>query len=180
MTTYIAFLRSINVGGHNVTMIRLRELFSELGLINVRSYIQTGNIFFETNRTDRTALTKQIEDHLESALGYPVPTMLRTIPEIEAALALDPFKSIDVADDIRFFILLISKPLPSDLTFPDVSPTGEFKLLAATDGEVLMLYRQVKGRTGNVAAYLEKRFKISATARFWHTMANILEAAKAT
>ena len=46
-TTYIALLRGINVGGHTVKMERLRGLFGELGLERVRSYIQTGNVFFE-------------------------------------------------------------------------------------------------------------------------------------
>ncbi len=88
-TKYIAFLRGINIGGHNIKMERLRELFSQLGFADVRSYIQTGNIFFETTETDRAALARKIELHLFAALGYEVPTFLRTVRETtdEAELA---------------------------------------------------------------------------------------------
>ena len=48
MTQYIALLRGINVGGHTVRMEDLRPLFEELGLENVRTYIQSGNVFFGT------------------------------------------------------------------------------------------------------------------------------------
>ncbi|HEV2405968.1 MAG TPA: DUF1697 domain-containing protein, partial [Ktedonobacterales bacterium] len=75
---YIALLRGVNVGGHVVKMERLRALFAELGLSNVRTYIQSGNVFFDTEQTDRVALTASIEEHLRAALGYAVPVFLRT------------------------------------------------------------------------------------------------------
>src|SRR3712207_3045843 len=53
---YIALLGGINVGGHNVKMEHLRQLFAQLGFANVRSYIQTGNVFFETSEDDRGVL----------------------------------------------------------------------------------------------------------------------------
>ena len=90
-TNYIAFLRGINIGGHNVKMEHLRELVGELGLTHVRSYIQSGNVFFETTEADRACLTRKIEEHLRAALGYEVPTFLRTVAEVERALRLDPF-----------------------------------------------------------------------------------------
>ncbi len=55
---YIALLGGINVGGHNVKMEHLRQLFTQLGFANVRSYIQTGNVFFETSQDDRHVLTQ--------------------------------------------------------------------------------------------------------------------------
>lgn len=58
---YIALLRGVNIGGHQVKMEQLRELFRELGFSSVRSYIQTGNVFFETTDSNRAALTRKIE-----------------------------------------------------------------------------------------------------------------------
>ena len=86
--TYIAFLRAINVAGRTVKMARLRELFAELGFANVRSYIQSGNVFFETDETDRALLTGMIAGHLLQALGYEVGVFLRTIPEVERSSRL--------------------------------------------------------------------------------------------
>lgn len=69
---WIALLRGINVGGHMVKMEHLRRSFTELGLTNVRTYIQTGNVFFEAPEDDRAALAQRIEQHLREALGYDI------------------------------------------------------------------------------------------------------------
>ena len=78
----IAFLRAINVGGHTVKMARLKELFEELGAENVETFIASGNVLFDGLLTE-----KQIEDHLEKALGYAVATFLRTPAQLEKITA---------------------------------------------------------------------------------------------
>ena len=89
---YVAFLRAINVGGHTVRMEQLRKLFEGLGLGSVETFIASGNVIFES-AVGRAALENQIEAALEAALGYPVATFLRTIPEVAAAARLPPFSS---------------------------------------------------------------------------------------
>ena len=84
---YIALLRGINVGGHRVTMERLRELFSELGFASVETFIASGNVIFETDESDTAALEKKIEAYLKQALGYEVATFLRTPRELAAVCA---------------------------------------------------------------------------------------------
>src|ERR1700693_2748626 len=93
---YVALLRGLNIGGHNLAMERLRQLFSELGLSQVRTYIQTGNVFFESTDSDRPRLTGKIERHLRQALGYEVPTFLRTVAELEATIKAAPFSGIEL------------------------------------------------------------------------------------
>jgi len=175
---YIALLRGINIGGHRVKMERLRELFAELGVSNVRSYIQTGNIFFETAKTDRAALTEQIERHLFAALGYEVPTFLRKIEEIENAVELDPFKEIEATLDTRFLITFIPKPLPDDFDLPRLSPKNDYEILRATGGEVFSVLKVTGGSPSNPAALIEKTCKMKTTSRFFGTTIKILQAAK--
>jgi uncharacterized protein (DUF1697 family) len=177
-TLYIAFLRGINVGGHRVKMERLRELFEELELRNVRSYIQTGNVFFETAEIDRARLTRKIEAHLLAALGYEVPAFLRTIAEVEAALRLDPFKPIEATSETRFLITFIPQPLNGALVLPYAAPKNDFEILQATSGEVFSVMRLINGRPANPAAYIEKTCKVKTTSRFFATTVKILEAAK--
>lgn len=178
--SYIAFLRGINIGGHRVKMERLRELFSELGLTNVRSYIQTGNVFFEksADATNRAALTGEIEQHLHRSLGYEVPVFLRTLVEVEHVLQLDPFAHIEPAPDIRLLITFIPQPLPATLKLPFVSPKQDYEILHATPGEVFSLLRIIDGRPSNPAAFIERTCKVKTTSRFFHTTAKILQAAK--
>lgn len=175
--TYIAFLRAINVGGRVVKMERLRALFAELGFANVRTYIQSGNVFFETAETDRSALTLRIEQHLHQALGYEVATLLRTIPEVEQALRLDPFRDVVVTPDTRLYVIFTSGPLPGD-QLPFCSPKGDFELLQATQGEAFVVLHLINGRASNPSAFIERKFGVKATARFFATTAKILQAAK--
>ena len=175
---YIAFLRGINIGGHRVKMERLRELFAELGFADVRNYIQTGNIFFETEKTDRATLTEQIEQHLFENLGYEVPTFLRTIEDVEGAVNLEPFKHIELTADTRFLITFIPKPPPADFILPFVSPKNDYEILQATSGEVFSLLKIINGSPSNPAALIEKTWKMKTTSRFFHTTIKILEAAK--
>lgn len=168
----------MNVGGRVVKMERLRELFAELGLLDVRTFIQSGNVFFETKETDRAALTRKIEAHLLQRLGYEVPTFLRTEDELERALALDPFKDVQIAPGVGLCIMFVSRPLPAGVTLPVRSPKNDFEVLQATAGELFVVVRRVEGRVGNVAAFVEKAFDVKATARFFGTAGKILEAAR--
>ncbi len=177
-TKYIAFLRGVNVGGHVVKMNYLRTLFSELGLVHVRSYIQTGNIFFERMEADRVALTQQLEQRLQEALEFEVPVFLRTINEVEQTVQLNPFKDVEATPDTRHLIIFVSEPLPPDLELPVQSPKNDFELLEYTPGEVFAVLRIINGRVANPVAFIEKTFKVRATARFFGTTIKILHAAK--
>ncbi len=178
MTNYIALLRGINIGGHRVKMEHLRKLFQEAGVAQVRSYIQTGNIFFATDETDRAALTERIEQHLCAALGYDVPVFLRTNAELEEALQLNPFQGFTATEDTRFLITFIPQPLSDDLKFPFVPPKNDYEILHATAGEVFSLLRLVDGRPSNPALFIEKAGKMKTTSRFYATAGKILQAAQ--
>ncbi|MFD0276016.1 DUF1697 domain-containing protein [Kitasatospora sp. NPDC127111] len=182
-TTYIAFLRAVNVGGRTVTMERLRALFGELGLGNVRSYIQSGNIFFTVDEgsadaADRAALTRRIEEHLAAALGYPVPVMLRTVEEVEAVLAAEPFAGVEATPDVRLVVNFLSEPLPADFPVPYTSPKGDYEVIGADPGTAFVVVHLRDGRWKAPANLFGPSFRGSATARFLHTTAKILAAAK--
>lgn len=174
---YIALLRGINIGGHRIKMERLRELFAELDVANVRSFIQTGNVFFESFESDRNALTARIERHLFENLAYEVPTFLRTIEEMESTIESEPFKNIELTADTRFLITFISKPLPDDFVLPYNSPKNDYEILQATKGEVFSVLKITGGSPSNPAAFIEKTCKIKTTSRFFHTTLKILQAA---
>ena len=177
---YIAFLRAINVGKRQVKMTRLRELFVDLGYGDVRTYIQTGNVFFEAPTTDRAALERAIERHLLDALGFVVTTIVRTVAEVAAALASDPFAGIAVTPDTRLCCLFTSAPLPADLALPVIVEQRDFTLtiVASSPDAVFAVIQQVPGKVGNAIAFIEKTYKVRATARFFHTMQKLVAAAQ--
>jgi uncharacterized protein (DUF1697 family) len=177
---YVALLRGINVGGHNVKMDALRGHFGELGFTNVRSYIQSGNVFFESAETDRRKLRETIETHLQSALGYAVPTCLRTVDDLEAVLARDPFHDVEVTPDIRLSVNFLAEPSVIDLPLPYQTSDGAYELIDRTDSELFVVWHLQNGRPGNSYGQIEKQLKVPVTVRFWHTTAKILAAAKVT
>jgi len=174
---YIALLRGINVGGHTVKMDHMRGLFGELGFDRVRSYIQTGNLFFESEETDQQALRTRIEGHLRAALGYAVPTCVRTIEEVEQVLARDPFQGIAVTPEIRLAVTFLAEPAIIDLPVPYPTPDGAYELVGMTTSELFVVWHLQNGRPGNSYGLIEKRVAVPGTTRFWHTTAKILAAA---
>ena len=95
---YIALLRAINVGGHTVTMARLRALCAGVGLRDVTTFIASGNVRFESRASNVGLLERRIERHLETALGFEVATLIRTPAEMQAAAHFDPFGTAPVCD----------------------------------------------------------------------------------
>ncbi|AKU16922.1 hypothetical protein VV02_15405 [Luteipulveratus mongoliensis] len=90
----MAFLRAINVGGHTVTMARLRELVGELGYADVATFIASGNLIVTTDRTPRQ-VEKDVASGLEKALGYAVETYVRTPVELSAIGEAEPFGTVE-------------------------------------------------------------------------------------
>jgi uncharacterized protein (DUF1697 family) len=177
-TMYIALLRGINVGGHSVKMEYLRGLFADLGFAHVRSYIQTGNVFFESSETDKRALRETIERHLRIALGYEVATCVRTVDDVEQLLDLDPFKGIVMTPEIRLAVTFLAEPVTITLPVPYLTPDGAFELIGMTPTELFVVWHLRDGRPGTSYGLLEKRVSVPGTTRFWHTTAKILAAAK--
>jgi len=179
-TEYIALLRGINVRGHQVKMERLRALFSELGFDQVRSYIQTANVFFAAKEHDTSALRTKIEEHLHMSLGYTVATCLRTKEALEAMVSLDPFHAIQVTDEMRLAVTFFAEPVLNTLPLPYLTPDGAYEIIGMTPSEVFVVWHLNNGRPGASYGFLEQHFKVPATTRFWQTTAKILSAAKKT
>jgi uncharacterized protein (DUF1697 family) len=91
MSKYITFLRAINVGGHNVKMDHLRQLFESLGFSSVETFIASGNVIFEAKAGNTKALEKKIETCLHEALGYEVATFIRIDAEVAEIAKYKPF-----------------------------------------------------------------------------------------
>ncbi len=102
MAKYIAFLRSINVGGHVLKMEELRRLFSGMRFSNVETLINSGNVIFETKANADRKLELKIENHLEAALGYEVGTFVRSVEEIHAISVYQPFSRAGLVLNVGF------------------------------------------------------------------------------
>ena len=92
MTTYIAFLRAINVAGHpSVRMEALKAAFSAAGCANVRSYIQSGNVVFDCAEKQAAAIFKKIEARLRPLVGGEPTILFRRVDDLDRLVKANPF-----------------------------------------------------------------------------------------
>ncbi len=96
MAIFIALLRGINVGGKNkIKMTDLKNMFESTGLIRVETYIQSGNVIFESDENEEM-LRKKIEYALEKNFGISAVVVLRTAGELERLIKDCPFSEEEV------------------------------------------------------------------------------------
>ncbi len=106
MHRYVALLRAINVGGRNVKMDVLRDVFVQLGYHAVDTHLASGNVLFDSNANSLLAVRSRIEMALERKLGFEVASILRLQGElVHVAARLDALQSKPgvVAANVGFF-----------------------------------------------------------------------------
>jgi uncharacterized protein (DUF1697 family) len=160
MTRFAAFIRGINVGGHSrLSMAELRAACESLGLKNVRTYLQSGNVVF-----DGTAANA---NKLEKAIGYRV--MLRTPEELRAVVEAHPFRDEAKRDPARTVVFFLADTPSSEITWP-----GPEKA-ARIGRELYAFYPNGMGKSKLTGTFIEKKLGVAATARNHNTVAAMLE-----
>jgi len=111
MTTYIALLRAVNVGGTGkLPMADLKALCAELGFRQIETYIASGNVVFDCDMP-AARVQAQLEKRLLAYAGKTVGVFTRTASEMRAILKRNPFSDKEPKHTYAFF--LNGKP-PSD------------------------------------------------------------------
>lgn len=175
MITYIAFLRGVNVGGHTIKKEEFIEVFSSLGLENVRTFIASGNVLFESSETNEKLLEKKIEEALEKRFGYEVRTMLRTKEELQKMIEEKPFGSTVEDENKKLYVVIQSDKVPVPLSLPLASEKEGYEVIRADKKETYVItYRLANGRFGDLIS-LGKLFgkDIAIIMRNWNTMVRI-------
>jgi len=170
MPLYFAFLRAINVGGHTVTMARLREVFESLGFFKVETFIASGNVVFEADETKTKALETRIEKGLRDALGYEVVTFIRTPSEVAAIAAYAPFPAEAMAQAKGVNVAFLRDEISAETTQKLMGLKTEFDDFLAHGREVYWLCRtrQSDSKISNVL--LEKSLGLRMTIRGENTV----------
>ncbi len=118
---YVALLRAINVGGNNnISMKNLKACFEKAGFKYVSTYINSGNVVFESNGKD-PKLSKKLEDILSKTFKYEAKVVIRSLPEIKKVISSAP-KDWAKRTDIRCNILFLKSPLGTKETVKELSP----------------------------------------------------------
>ena len=151
----------------------LRQMFLSLGFNNVRSYINSGNIIFETSEIDSNAIIKGIHRELNELLEGDVKVFLRNMSQVEEIIALNPFKDIK-SQTTKLFVTFLPEE-PSRKIRPALnSPDMDVEVIFMTNREAFSLARRKNGFPNNL---IETRLGVSATTRGWTTVKRIAKVA---
>ena len=173
MTTWIALLRGINVGGRNILpMEMLKSQLESLKLKNVRTYIQSGNFLFDSTGKTASSLAKKIGEEIERHHGFRPQLVILDCKTFQAVVRSNPFP-MAVSDPKSLHFFFLAEPA----TDPDTSaldkikaPTESFSL---TDRVFYLHAPDGIGRS-KLAANAEKHLGVATTARNYRTVEQLL------
>lgn len=171
MTIYIALLRGINVGGHKrIKMADLKQLLETMGLRMVKTYIQSGNVLFESEEK-ADLLRRRIEEEINKKFGFPVSVILRTAQEFEQIFNNCPFPTDSLPEGESVNVAFLSG-IPSqegvDYLRTVESGRDEYKI----EGKDVYLYFGQSILDSKMAAQLPK-LGVQATVRNWKTVTKL-------
>jgi len=173
MNTYIAWLRGINVGGnHKLPMRELVMVLTGLGLHNVKTYIQSGNVVFQSERTNRAELSQEISAAIGKSHGFAPYTLLLDSQELQAALAANPFAEGEVEPkSLHLFFLDAIPQKPNLVALETIKADNErFALI----DKVFYLHAPDGIGRSKLAENVGKGWGVAITARNWRTVSTVM------
>ncbi len=174
MTKHISLLRGINVGAQKKILMKdLKALYESIGLKNVVTYIQSGNVVFESERS-AAELAVQIREAIQQHYGFEVSVFLRGHQDFKQMVANNPFMTRpDYQPDRLYFTILDTEPSPQDLE--KLTPfIAENEQLLYANG-VVYLHVPAYGRTKLSNNLVENKLKLRATTRNLKTMLELIQ-----
>lgn len=176
MSRHVAFLRAVNVAGHGrAKMSDVRDIFDEAGGKNVSTYIQSGNVIFDSRACDGPIVVAKATRGLRALLGEEPVIMLRTMRRLTDLVDSAPFTGFRMPEPAkRYVVFLLQKPkrLPE---FPLISTVEALHAVAIDGREVFLISGQKKnGFFGFPNNFIEAKLAVSATSRNWSTITKLV------
>jgi len=176
--TYIALMRGINVSGQKkILMADLRTYLEESSFYNVRTYIQSGNIIFESEIANVGEITEKIKSVIKDRYGFDVPTLVRTKQYLLDVVKSNPFVEQTEENSKRIYLTFLDK-------YPDVEFVHKLKEIdySPEEWEIQQdyIYFYSPDNYGNAKMsnnLFEQKLKVSATTRNWRTVNKLIELA---
>ena len=177
MTTYIALLRGINVGGNvKLPMADLRKLVASVGGEDVQTYIQSGNVVFTHTARSAPKLTAELEAAIRHGTGFDIAVVLRTANELGDVIEHNPY---DATDPTKVHVVFLSEaPLATALDKIDAARFAPEEMTSR--GRELYLHLPDGMGRAKLPTQLGKLGPaVSATARNWRTVLKLHDLATA-
>jgi uncharacterized protein (DUF1697 family) len=182
MPVYLALLRGINVSGKKIIKMEdLRKLMATAGFENIKTYIQSGNVIFESPEKNKSKLARSLEFLIEQHYGFDVSVFVVDIEALEKAIDNNPFDNGRVEEEAglkKIYVTFLSEK-PSEENFQKLKqgPIGN-DLIELID---TILYFKLESKASDSKLsnnLIESKLKVRATTRNWNTTLKLLSLMK--
>lgn len=176
MITHLALLRGINVSGHNmIKMEALQKMLENMGFQNVKTYIQSGNVFVDSEDESAASVGFKIKQEIAKVFGYDVPVVTIAKEDLELCFKNNLYLKEKDCDTKKLYVAFISKELTpqalNDLKISQFKPDEA----AIDNSRIYIKYAIGAGKTRLDQKYIEKKLNVVATMRNWNTVTKLLE-----
>lgn len=172
---YVALLRGINVGGNTmIKMTELKAVFEELGFKSVITYINSGNLAFDANKTTEKSLISKVEKAIEHKFNKKIAVVIREQRTIDDVLKNNPFDG-EFESHKEMHVLFMKDKMPDEKRDQLLSQQTKDERFAVVGRDI---YCHLKPGVANSLlgkSYIEKKLKVEFTGRNWRTVEKLSE-----
>jgi uncharacterized protein (DUF1697 family) len=171
MSSFVSLLRGINVGGQKkIPMETLRRVYETLGYARVRTYVQSGNVVFDSAGCATSELVKGIEEQIEKTCGFTVPVFIRQTLELHDILTGNPYLINGSVDPAALHVTFLYQP-PCKNEWESLRPPSDIADEFSLGESVIYLHcPNGYGKTKLSNNFFERKLGVLVTTRNWNTV----------
>ena len=177
-TVFVALLRGVNVGGNNmISMKSLKESFETLGFVNVSTYINSGNIIFQSKEADPRKLERKIEQMLSSEYQLDSKVVLRSLSEMEKLVQALP-RNWDSDSGLRFNVIFLRHSIDSETVIAELSVNSDIEEVLYRPGALLWSVEASQAARSKMVKLSSRKIYKEMTVRNLNTTRKLYELMK--
>ncbi len=156
---------------------KLRRAFEEMAFKNVRPFLTSGNMLFESNITDTNKLENMAEADLPKILDFSRDVFIRSQADLQKLVDANPFTDLKHENAGKTYLTVtFFKTPPKNLPKLPYQPAGKsFQLLTEVNGAVCCVVDLTTGKTPDLMVWLERSYGKQITTRTWNTISRLLK-----
>ncbi|MGC4039235.1 MAG: DUF1697 domain-containing protein [Flavobacterium sp.] len=175
MQTHLALLRGINVSGHKlIKMEDLRRSLEGVGFLNVRTYIQSGNVFVSSDETDAAVVAENIRKAILNSFSHDVPVLIISREDLEACLERNRFLDEEGVDLKKLYVSFVSAEVPDQMITQLNLNFIEPDKIQLDGRRIYLKYFSSPANTKLDNKWIEKSMNVISTTRNWNTVNKLL------
>jgi uncharacterized protein (DUF1697 family) len=175
MIRFAAFLRGINVSGQKlIKMDALKASLDKTSLENVKTYIQSGNLVFDSNLTDCSSIENLISETIENNFGFYCDVVVRKLSDLQQLINEPDYQKLRVDPECKFYITMIKNGPFSFSELPAISLHKDVEVVWGNGKDFLSKVYLHKGNYGTPNVFLEKMSGSPATTRNANTLEKVI------